>query len=100
NTPTHGHTTADPPQLDADIYAEFQGLLREHRDTKRKVRLLGVSLSGFTHGNNQLDLLEAERREKLARLTKAADRLRDRFGFGKVQFGGSLSAEDLNKRED
>ena len=99
-THTRAKTLAEPTQLDADIYAVFQGLFREHRDTKRKVRLLGVSLSGFTHGNNQLDLLEAERREKLARLTKAADRLRDRFGFGKVQFGGSLSAEDLNKRED
>ena len=99
-THTRAKTLAEPTQLDADIYAVFQGLFREHRDTRRKVRLLGVSLSGFTHGNNQLDLLEAERREKLARLTKAADRLRDRFGFGKVQFGGSLSAEDLNKRED
>src|SRR5947199_549263 len=99
-THTRAKTLAEPTPLDADIYAVFQGLFREHRDTRRKVRLLGVSLSGFTHGNNQLDLLEAERREKLARLTKAADRLRDRFGFGKVQFGGSLSAEDLNKRED
>ena len=99
-THTRAKTLAEPTQLDADIYAVFQGLFREHRDTRRKVRLLGVSLSGFTHGNNQLGLLEAERRQKLARLTKAADRLRDRFGFGKVQFGGSLSAEDLNKRED
>ena len=74
----------------------FQELFKKHRDTKRKVRLLGVSLSHFTHGNPQLDLLEKERREKLAKLTKAADRLRDRFGFGKVQFGGSLSADALD----
>src|SRR6266566_368014 len=99
-THTRAKTLAEPTQLDADIYAVFEGLFRLNRDAKRKVRLLGVSLSGLAHGNNQLDLLEAERREKLARLTKAADRLRDRFGFGKVQFGGSLSAEDLNKRED
>jgi hypothetical protein len=60
-----------------------------------------VSLSSFTHGGEQLDLLEKERREKLAKLTKAADRLRDRFGFGKVQFGGSLSADGLDQnRED
>lgn len=99
-THTRAKTLAEPRQLDADIYAVFQELFRQHRDTKRRVRLLGVSLSGFTHGNQQLALLEAERREKLARLTKAADRLRDRFGFGKVQFGGSLSVDDLNKRED
>jgi hypothetical protein len=37
-----------------------------------------------------LDLLDARRREKLERLARATDRLRDRFGFSKVQFGGSL----------
>lgn len=99
-THTRAKTLAEPTQLDGDIYAAFQELFRKHRDTKRKVRLLGVSLSGLTHGNEQLELLEAERREKLAKLTKAADRLRDRFGFGTVQFGGSLSADDLNRRED
>ena len=52
--------------------------------------MLGVALSGLTHGGEQLDLLEAERRAKLEKLTTAADRLRDRFGFGKLQFGGSL----------
>jgi len=100
-THTRAKTLAEPTELDADIYAVFQQLFRKHRDPKRKVRLLGVSLSSFTHGNAQLDLLEKERREKLAKLTKAADRLRDRFGFGKVQFGGSLSADGLDHhRED
>jgi len=96
-THTRAKTLAEPTELDADIYAVFQQLFRKHRDPKRKVRLLGVGLSSFTHGNEQLDLLEKERREKLAKLTKAADRLRDRFGFGKVQFGGSLQ---LNPSKD
>src|SRR5579859_3458797 len=100
-THTRAKTLAEPTQLDSDIYAVFQELFRKHRDAKRKVRLLGVSLSSFTHGNEQLDLLEKERREKLAELTSAADLLRDRFGFGKVQFGGSLSADELgHNRED
>jgi DNA polymerase IV len=96
-THTRAKTLAEPTQLDADIYAVFHDLFLKYRDMKRKVRLLGVSLSGFTHGNEQLDLLEAGRREKLARLTKAADRLRDRFGFGKVQFGGSLSVDGTDQ---
>src|SRR5215470_10824421 len=100
-THTRAKSLKESTELDADIYAVFQKLFRKHRDAKRKVRLLGVSLSNFTHGNAQLDLLEKERREKLAKLTKAADRLRDRFGFGKVQFGGSLSADELDhERED
>jgi hypothetical protein len=55
------------------------------------VRLLGVALSSFSHGGEQLDLLDARRREKLERLARATDHLRDRFGFSKVQFGGSVT---------
>jgi len=45
-------------------------------------------------------LLDAERRAKLEKLTSAADRLRDRFGFGKVQFGGSLRHDELGQDRD
>ncbi len=90
DTYTRAKTLAEPTQLDADIYRIFQELFRKHRDLKRKVRLLGVSLSHFSHDGKQLDLLDAERKAKLESLTRAADALRDRFGFGKVQFGGSL----------
>jgi DNA polymerase-4 len=93
-TYTRSHTVQEPIRLDADIFAIFLELFREHRDPKRKVRLLGVALSGLSHGAEQLDLLEADRREKLAKLTKAADQLRDKFGFGSVQFGGSLRRDD------
>src|SRR6266704_3471340 len=90
-------TLAEPARLDSDIFAALQELFRVHRDAKRKVRLLGVALSGLTHGGEQLDLLEAERRAKLEKLTSAADRLRDRFGFAKLQFGGSLSQDGLRQ---
>jgi len=93
-TYTRSHTVTEPVRLDADIFAIFLELFREHRDPKRKVRLLGVALSGLSHGAEQLDLLEADRRERLAKLTKATDQLRDKFGFGSVQFGGSLRRDD------
>ena len=93
-THTRSKTLQDPARLDNDIFAVFLELFREHRDAKRKVRLLGVALSGLSHGAEQLDLLEAERRERLEKLTKATDRLRDKFGFGSVQFGGSLRRDD------
>jgi len=93
-THTRSKTLQDPARLDNNIFAVFLELFREHRDTKRKVRLLGVALSGLSHGAEQLDLLEAERRERLEKLTKATDRLRDKFGFGSVQFGGSLRRDD------
>jgi DNA polymerase-4 len=93
-THTRSKTLQDPVRLDNDIFAVFLDLFREHRDAKRKVRLLGVALSGLSHGAEQLDLLQADRREKLEKLTKATDRLRDKFGFGSVQFGGSLRRDD------
>jgi DNA polymerase-4 len=100
DTHTRAKSLSEPTRLDADIFAVFQTLFREHRDMRRKIRLLGVALSGFTHGSQQLDLLDAERREKLEKLTRATDHLRDRFGFGKVQFGGSLRADGgSNERE-
>ena len=99
-THTRSKTLAEPTRLDSDIFAALQELFRVHRDAKRKVRLLGVSLSGLTHGNEQLDLLDAERRAKLEKLTSAADRLRDRFGFAKLQFGGSLSQDGLRQSGD
>jgi DNA polymerase-4 len=100
DTHTRAKTLSEPTQLDADIFRVFQKLFAEHRDMKRKIRLLGVSLSGLTHGGEQLDLLDAERRERLEKLTRAADKLRDRFGFGKVQFGGSLRADGSKNEGD
>ena len=94
DTYTRAKTLSDAIQFDADAFAVFLALLREHRDARRKVRLLGVAFSGLTHGNRQLDLLDPERRLKLDKLTRAADALRNRFGFDKVQFGGSLRRDD------
>ncbi len=89
-THTRSRTLSEPGRLDTDIFAVFLGLFRASWDRRRKIRLLGVGLGGLTHGAKQLDLLDAGRREKLEKLTRAADRLRDRFGFGSVHFGGSL----------
>ena len=93
-TYTRSKTVPHPARLDADVFAVFLELFREHRDPQRKVRLLGVALSALSHGAEQLDLLEVDRRDKLKKLTEATDRLRDKFGFASVQFGGSLRRDD------
>jgi DNA polymerase IV len=100
DTYTRSKTLPEPTLLDGDIFAVFQKLFRQHRDVKRKIRLLGVSLGGFSHGLQQLDLLEAARRGKLEKLTRAADNLRDRFGFDSVKFGGSLMADGSKRDPD
>jgi DNA polymerase-4 len=100
DTYTRAKTPADPVQFDGDAFAHFLALFREHRKRSRKVRLLGVAFSGLKHGEGQLDLLDPQRREKLEKLSKAADSLRDRFGFAKVQFGGSLLAEKPERENE
>src|SRR2546428_590476 len=94
DTYTRSKTLPETIQFDADAFAAFLSLVRAHRNPQRRVRLLGVAFSGLTHGNQQLDLLDPSRRAKLDKLSRAADSLRDRFGFNKVQFGGSLRRED------
>jgi DNA polymerase IV len=94
DTYTRSRTMPEPVHLDADIQRVFLSLFEEHRNKKRKIRLLGTALSNLTHGGEQLDLLDAARREKLEKLTRAADGLRDRFGFEKLQFGGSLKRDE------
>ena len=89
-TITRAHTLREPTHLDPVVFETVKKLFERHWDRTRKVRLLGVALTSFTHGGEQLDLLDAARREKLERLAQATDKLRDRFGFSKVQFGGSV----------
>ncbi len=90
---TRSKTLSEPTHLDAAILGTIRKLFDQHWDRERKVRLLGVALSSLSHGSRQLDLLDAGRREKLERLARATDRLRDRFGFSKLQLGGSLRQE-------
>jgi DNA polymerase-4 len=90
-TITRSRTLAEPTDLDSVVLTAVRELFAQHRDARQKVRLLGVALSNFEHVTPQLSLLDAERRAKLARLARAADRLRDRFGFEKIQLGGSLA---------
>jgi DNA polymerase IV len=94
-TITRSRTLNTPTDLDAAILATLQELFRTSWDGAAKLRLVGVALSLFSTGPSaagQLDLLDAGRREKLERLARAADRLRDKFGFSKIQLGGSLRA--------
>ncbi len=90
-TITRAQTLREPTHLDPIVFEIVRDLFNQNWDRSRKVRLLGVALSSFTHGGEQLDLLDAARREKMEKLAQAADKLRDRFGFSKVQFGGSMT---------
>src|ERR1700683_3967884 len=93
-TITRSHTLAEPSDLDTVFLKAVRELFQHAWNGKRLLRLVGVSLTSFSAGSVQFDLLDPERGEKLERLARATDKLRDRFGFSEVQFGGSLPIRD------
>jgi DNA polymerase-4 len=96
-TITRSETLSEPCDLDSVFLQTIRKLFSRTWDGKADLRLVGVALTSFSGGPQQFDLLDPSRREKLERLAQATDRLRDRFGFSKVQFGGSLSTRDSRK---
>jgi len=90
-TITRSQTLTEPSDLDAVFLAVIRDLFSRSWNGTAMLRLVGVALSSFSAGSGQLDLLDPGRREKLERLARATDGLRDRFGFSKVQLGGSLT---------
>ncbi len=90
-TITRSQTLAEPSDLDAVFLKTVSELFSRAWDGAAKLRLVGVALSSFAAASAQLDLLDPGQRERLERLAQTTDRLRDRFGFEKVQLGGALS---------
>ena len=93
-TITRSHTLTEPSDLDTIFLRTVRDLFSSAWNGTANLRLVGVEFSSFTAGSGQMDLLDPGRRDKLERLARATDSLRDRFGFSKVQFGGSLAAPD------
>ena len=91
-TITRAKTLPEPAHVDPVFLEAVRQLFDRNWDRRRAVRLVGVELGDLSHGGAQLNLLEGARREKLDKLARATDKLRERFGFGKVQFGGSLGS--------
>jgi DNA polymerase-4 len=93
-TITRNRTLAEPSGLDSVFLKAIGDLFSGAWNGSARLRLVGVALSSFSAGSGQLDLIDSGRREKLERLARAADQLRDRFGFSKLQLGGSLANRD------
>lgn len=90
DTHTRSRTLPGCTDLDTVVLATVRELFHQHRGRRRKVRLLGVGLTNLTHGEGQVSLLDSEKKQRLEKLVRATDQLRDRFGFETIQLGGSL----------
>jgi DNA polymerase-4 len=90
-TITRCQTLREPSELDGIFLGAIRELFSRTWNGAAMLRLVGVELSSFSAGSSQLDLLDPGRREKLERLARATDLLRDRYGFSRIQLGGSLT---------
>lgn len=93
-TITKSQTLRESSDLDPVFLNAIRDLFSRTWNGTALLRLVGVELSSFSAASGQLDLLDPGRRDKLERLARATDRLRDRFGFSKIQLGGSLTNRD------
>jgi DNA polymerase-4 len=96
-TVTRSKTLPEPIDLDGTILAIAKNLFEKNWDGRAMLRLIGISLESLSADARQLSLLDAGQKTKLERLARTADRLRDRFGFSKLQLGGSL--DEPKRRE-
>ena len=99
HTITRNHTLEEPSDLDSVLLTAVRELLARAWDGRAMVRLVGVAFSSFAPGSGQMDLLDPGRRAKLEKLARTTDALRDRFGFSKIQMGGSLSNRPQRREE-
>ncbi|HWC95206.1 MAG TPA: DNA polymerase IV [Candidatus Sulfopaludibacter sp.] len=90
STITRAHSLARGTQIDTELCEEIRDLFRVNWAVGRKVRLLGVHVSGWSDGGEQMDLLGEARHEKWTQTLAAADRLRDRFGEKAVSLAASM----------
>ena len=83
-TITRCESLQEPTQLDDCILTTVMDLFDRNWQGLAKVRLLGVGLSHLSYGPLQEDLFKKTRYDKLGQLYAAADRVREKYGFGSV----------------
>jgi DNA polymerase-4 len=89
-TLTRDLTLDEPTNLDSVIFASVLGLLEKAWNGKQKIRLVGVRSSNLERAAFQRGLIDADQREKLDKALKAADKVREKFGFDMVQLARSV----------
>ena len=89
-TLTRDATLDEPTNLDSVIFSNVLRLLANAWSGKQKIRLVGVRSSNLERAVFQRSLIEAAQHEKLDKVLKAADKVREKFGFDAVQLARSV----------
>jgi DNA polymerase IV len=93
STITRARSLGRGTQVDTEIFEEIRALFRRNWRPGAAVRLLGVHVSGWSEGGQQMGLLDEERHERWKQALAAADRLRDRYGDSAVSLAASLRGQ-------
>jgi DNA polymerase-4 len=97
-TSTHAKTIP-PTNDDTQVMKAAYELFKESHIRKRKIRLLGVSLSKFEKAGEQDPWLFSEMGEpRKEALYKSVDAIKRKFGFHKLEKASSLELEDLSQK--
>jgi DNA polymerase-4 len=90
STFTRAHSIARATDLDTELFEEIRQLFRRNWKSGAAVRLLGVHVSSWSEGDEQLNLIGEEKHQKWSQALAAADRLRDKFGESAVSLASGL----------
>jgi DNA polymerase-4 len=85
---------------DALVMRTAHELFKESHIRKRKIRLLGVSLSKFEKGEEAEWLFPEMDSKKKEALFKSVDSIKRKFGFHKLEKAASLDVGEGEERED
>ncbi len=90
---SHQRKLEEPTDITGEVFSVAKSLFRELWDQKTPLRLLGLSLTSLSHGEQeQFSLFRDERREREKKMDKTVDLLRGRFGADIIRRGSVLDS--------
>jgi DNA polymerase-4 len=96
---SRSRTLSEGTHLDSTLSRVVRDLLSEVAPPRLPARLVGVAAQHLTDEPVQEDLFDRERRDRLERLARGVDRVRDRFGFDVLGTGLSTRLAERRRRD-
>ena len=89
NDKSHQRKLSSATDITTEIFDICESLIKELWDTKKPLRLLGVSLSDVTDEDDvQLSLFDCDKRDKERAIDRTVDSIRSKFGKSTIVRGG------------
>ena len=89
NDKSHQKRLSASSDITTEIFSVCQSLINELWDTKKPLRLLGVTLSDVTDEDDiQLSIFDSDKKDKERAIDKTVDSLRNKFGKDTIVRGG------------